>query len=522
MDLILYNGKIDAMDNNIYEAIAIKDGRVFKIGKNEDILPLKTKYTNIIDLNTKVVLPGFNDSHMHLYNTGKTLDTINLLGVKSIKEVKEKVRNFIKKNPNLKIIKGRGWNQDYFEDESRFLTKDDLDEITIEFPLILSRACGHIATVNSKALEGIKKDIKIEGGYIDFDTGIVYENALNLFETKETKEEIKNTIIKAMKYANSYGITTVQSDDFGENYNLILESYQELMKENKLTTRIYEQCLLPSLDKLKKFINEGYFTGHGNDYFRIGPLKLLSDGSLGARTAALSKPYEDDKTNSGILIYEYDELEKIITYANNHKFQIAVHAIGDKAIYEVLNIYKKIIKDKNTLRHGIVHSQIMDEKLIDLYAKHDILAYIQPIFIHYDHRIVERRVGRSLAQTSYAFRTMLDKGINLSLGTDSPIEHLNPFANLYCAVTRKGLEGSPIGGWFPEESLSLYDAISLYTKGSSYSEFQEHQKGVLKPGYLADLIVLNHDIFSVPAEKLLDTKVEYTIVGGKIVYSIYK
>ncbi|HEY8444670.1 MAG TPA: amidohydrolase [Bacilli bacterium] len=517
MELILFNGKIHTLDTKkeVYEAIAIDKELIIKVGKNEDILPLKTKNTTLIDLQGKTVIPGFNDSHMHLYSTGKNLQRVNLLGVNSIEEVKAKVKDFINNNSLLKFIKGRGWNQDYFQDEARFLTKDDLDEISKDYPILLLRACGHIGVVNSKALELIDANVNIDGGYVDYEKGILYENALSLLEDDESIDDIKETLQKAIVYANSFGITSVQTDDFQKDYQKVLSAYLELHQEKKLTCRVYEQCLLPNLEILEDFLKNGYYSGYGDDYFKIGPLKLLLDGSLGARTAALTKPYCDDLTTSGLLTYDDYELEAIMKYANSFNMQIAVHCIGDKAMKQALAIFHKL---HNPLRPSIIHCQIMDEEIQNQFQALQVLALIQPIFLHYDHRIVEKRVGEDLARTSYAFKTLLNKGVKLALGTDSPIDTINPFANLYCAITRKDLEGNPPQGWNPQEKLTLDEALQLYTQGSSYASFEENKKGIIKSGFFADMIVLNQDIFNITSNQLLKTEVEYTIVGGKIVY----
>src|SRR5690554_1312854 len=528
--MILYNGMIYTMDKGIIvEAIKIVDDKIVKLGNSEEILNLKQLNEECIDLAGKTVIPGFNDSHMHLYGFRKILEMVYLMKVNNIDDIINKIKNYIKNNKiNVnQWLQGRGWNQDYFKINKRFPTRDDLDKISKKHPIILSRVCGHIAVVNSKALEVCnisENTLDVEGGNFDINMGIFKENALSLIMDNIPKPsviDIKNTLIKAMNYANSKGITSIHTDDLSHcgNYKYMLQAYEELNKENKLTCRIYQQCLL-NKSQLKEFIELGYKTGVGDNYFKIGPLKVLSDGSLGARTAALSKAYSDDKSTSGIMCYSNEELEDIITFAHENDMQIAIHCIGDRSMKIVLDCYEKVIKDRNYKRHGIIHCQIMDKIILNKFKDIDILAYIQPIFLHYDLHIVENRVGKELAKTSYAFKSMIDKGIHLSLGTDCPVEICDPLVNIYCSVNRKDLQGFPQAGFNPQENLSVHEAIYHYTQESAYASFEENIKGSISEDKLADLVVLTDNIFNISPIYIKDIKVLKTIVGGKVVYSM--
>lgn len=527
--MILYNGKIYTMDKGkVVEAIKITGNKISKLGNSLDVLVFKDKNEECIDLKGKSVIPGFNDSHMHLYGFGTTLEMVDLKNISSIEEIISKVKNYIKISniPYGKWVKGRGWNQDYFTNRV-FPTRYDLDKISSEHPIILTRACGHMAVVNSKAIEicgldNMKKNI--EGGEYDLSLGIFKEKALSLILDNIPKPsiiDIKKTLIEAMKYVNSMGITSVQTDDLSHcgNYKNMLLAYDELNKENRLNCRIYEQCLL-NKDKLSEFIELGYKTGIGDDYFKIGPLKILSDGSLGARTAALENHYIDDPSTKGVMCYTQDELDDLITYAHINDMQIATHCIGNRAMRMVLDSYEKAfsIKNNNNHRHGIIHCQITDKSILNRFKELNICAYIQPIFLHYDIHIVEKRVGKELASTSYAFKSMLNKEIKVSLGTDCPVESCNPFENIYCAVNRQDLHGLPLNGWNKQESLSVYDAVYHYTVGGAYQSFAENIKGCIKTNYLADFVVLSDDIFTIEPMKIKDIEVLMTFVGGKIVY----
>jgi predicted amidohydrolase YtcJ len=360
MDLIFINGKIVTMDvsNPIVEAAFIKDRIIADIGTDSEILSYKNSDTEIIDLNGKLMVPGFNDSHMHLLNYGSSLLNVNLVGVRSIEEMIERTTKFIvDSNINSNdIIQGRGWNHDYFT-EKRFPNRYDLDKISTTQPIMLTRACGHVSVVNSKALEiaGITKNTpQVDGGHFDIDEngellGIFRENALSLVYDQipePSVENIKKMIMTAAANANTQGITSVQSDDLlsvtVEDFTKVIRAYTELRDEGKLTVRVNEQCLLDKVENLNKFLNMGYRTGKGDELFKIGPLKLLADGSLGARTAYMCKPYSDDPSTSGIPVYTQEDLDNLVITAHNAGMQVAVHCIGDKAIYMVLKVLKKL------------------------------------------------------------------------------------------------------------------------------------------------------------------------------------
>ncbi|WP_352419296.1 amidohydrolase [Proteiniborus sp.] len=540
MDLILINGRIHTMDlsNPIAEAVAIKEDKIFKVGHNDEILFTKDENTIVVDLKGKVVVPGFNDSHMHLLGFGYFLNMVDLSNCRSIDEIIEKTKEYIKEK-NIKEgkwVRGRGWNHDYFEAEKRFPSRYDLDKISTEHPIVLTRACGHICVANSKAIEmaGLNRETQqVEGGHFDVDEsgellGIFRENALDLIYSiipSPKHDEIKKAIKDAMVYANSKGLTSVQTDDFGNipgyDFKEVIKVYNELKESGELTLRVYEQCLLPEIRLLNEFIEAGYGTGHGDEMFKIGPLKLLGDGSLGARTAALCQPYADEPSTKGILVFTQEELDELVKTAHNNKMQVAIHAIGDKIMYMALESIEKALMESPRLnhRHGIVHCQITDEALLNKYSELNVIAYIQPIFLHYDIHIVEERLGKEKAKETYAFKSMLDKNINIALGTDCPVEPLDVMPSIYCAVTRKDLKGYPEKGWLPEEKLTVEEAIYNYTMGSAYASFEDNIKGSITEGKLADMVVLSQDIFEVELDTIKDIEVDMTILGGKIVYN---
>jgi predicted amidohydrolase YtcJ len=540
MDLILLNGKIHTMDSSLptAEACAVKGGKFAKVGSNEAVLRLKTEDTEVIDLHGKVLLPGFNDSHMHLFSFGYGLGMVNLLGTKSVKDIIEKTKDFIseKKVSSGRWIQGRGWNHDYFEGEKRFPVRYDLDKISTEHPIVLSRVCGHVAVVNSKALElaGITDESsQVDGGHFDIDatgepTGVFREKALELIFSKIPQpelEEVKNMLKEAAAYANSKGVTSVQSDDLehlpSKDFRMMLRAYRELKDSGELTLRVYQQCLLSTIDRFKDFLSEGYTTGQGDELFKIGPLKILADGSLGARTAALSEPYSDEPTTKGILVYSAEELDELVRTAHDAGMHVAIHCIGDAVMYMAFDSIDKALKAKprKDHRHSIVHCQITDDTLLERYKELDVFAHVQPIFLHYDLHMVEERLGKERASRTYAFKTMLNKGVHVGLGSDCPVEPLDPMPNIYCSITRRDLNGYPEQGWLPQEKLTLEEALYCYTMGSAYASFEENIKGSITEGKLADMVVLSEDIFRLQQlgdyNKIKDIKAEMTFLGGK-------
>ncbi len=540
VDLILINGDIVTMNpsNPRAEALAVKGDRFIKIGNNQEILSLKTDKTKIIDLENNLLVPGFNDAHLHLLNYGYSLKMIDLASLKSINEIINKAKDFISTN-NIapgEWIRGKGWNHEFFIDEKRFPNRYDLDKISTEHPICITRACLHVAVVNSKALEliGINSNIpKVEGGYIDLDKegkslGIFRENARYLvYDSIEdpNMEEIKEMIVAAANDALSHGITSVQSDDFealpSKDFKKVIRAYTELTEEKKLPIRVYEQCLLPQIDKLNEFLELGYSTGYGNDVFKIGPLKLLGDGSLGARTAYMCEPYADDPSTCGIPVFTQEELDNLVITAHNADIQVAIHCIGDRSMYMAFDSIERAQKQnyRDDSRHGIVHCQITDSELLNRFTELHAIAYVQPIFTSTDLGMAENRVGKEKIKTSYNWKAMVDTGVHVAFSSDCPVEPLAVLPGIYAAVTRKNLDGYPKGGWMPEQRLTIDEALYGFTLGSAYASFEESIKGSIEEGKLADMAVLSHDIYEIHPDKVKDVTVKMTFVGGKLVYN---
>ncbi len=531
MSTLIYNANIYVERGVFAQALLIgDDGKIAAVGTEEEVRAASNGQETQFDAQGKTIVPGFNDSHQHLFNTGIALAAVRLQGVTSIAEVIERSRRYIEENHPQpgEVIHGMGWNQDYFTDEHRLLTRHDLDKISTEYPIIFDRACGHILTCNTKALEmaGITTEtVPNAGGAIDQEngelTGVVRENArsqVRCLMSERSLETKKRLLRTAIKHANETGVTSVQTCDVRlGDWESTLQAYNEVLAETP-TLRAYHQFSFMEPKGFQAFLDKGYRTGSGNDFNRIGPLKLFVDGSLGARTAYMRKPYADDPSTRGIATLTEEELDTLVGMAVKNNCGVAIHAIGDAAVENVLNAYDKVCDGTNPLRLGIVHVQITDRPLLERFTKNDILALVQPIFLHYDTGIVEDRVGKELAATSYAFKTLHDLGVHTSFGTDSPVEDMDPIPNLYCAVTRKNLRGEPAGGFHPEECMDIYEAVDAYTIESAYASFDEKVKGRLMKGYLADLVVLSDNIFEVPSDDILKIKVDATMVNGQFVY----
>lgn len=527
MKKILINGKIYIEKNYFAESLLIEDGIIRQVGSNEEISIFDAD--EIINLAGKTVLPGINDSHLHLAGLGSFMNICVLTSARSIDDIVTLGKEFLANNHGLTALLGRGWNQDYFTSgEKRMPTRYDLDKISTEIPIVFVRVCGHMATGNTKALELLKidKNTRIDGGVIELGldgkpNGLVSENAVGYLITvipPKNKIELEDEFLKAAEYAISLGITSVQSSDIvGEDAELMFEVIHDIYDNKKTKLRYGHQFNFQDINDFKDYLRTECKTGEYDEkLLSKGALKLFLDGSLGARTALMQDDYNDAPGIKGVQVLTTEELDEICTLATKNNIRIVTHAIGDSAIEMALNAYEKIlVNDENLLRHGIVHCQITSMEQLKRIAKLSIPIMYQPIFLDYDSNIVEDRVGVNLASTSYAFNSLYKLGAPISFSTDAPIEDCNPWHNLYCAVNRKNLDGKPEGGFYPNEKMDLHDSIDCYTYGSTYNEFKEDFKGRLKPDYLADLIVLDRDIFTIDSEDIKDIVVERIMINGE-------
>ena len=539
MKRVFINGKFHTGSGNFAEAVLVENGIFTSVGSSAEVKSLAEtigKDCEVIDLEGRTVLPGFNDSHSHLYTAGVLLTSLAFGDCSSIAEFVEAGKRFIEKNkiPEGRLVTGYRWNQDLFKvDGCRLPDRHDLDKISTVHPIIAYRACTHMISCNSLALEmaGITKDTPdVPGGEIRRDengelNGILTEHAMVLIDTLKAGfdiEEMAKAIQAGMEYASSYGITSIQTNCVrNENADAMLQAYNLVYERGLAKLRTYHQCCFTDIDGLKGFIAKGRRMGEklsgADDMHKVGPIKMFVDGSLGAHTAAMRAPYADAPETMGVYCCTVEELDEIVQTAHKAGFGCVIHAIGDGAMDMVLTSYEKVIQNgDNKLRHGIIHVQITDIPLLERFKKSDVLALVQPVFLHCDIGIVEKRAGKELASTSYAFGTMNKLGVHVSYGTDAPIEDLNPFENLHCAVKRQDLSGAPKGGFYPNECVPLEEAIDNYTVESAYASFDEDKKGRIAPGFLADMCVLENDIFS--TDDIMSNKVLMTVLGGEIVY----
>ncbi|MEG1958103.1 MAG: amidohydrolase [Lachnospiraceae bacterium] len=541
MKTIYINGNVISMNhlNERFQAFAVDADCITKVGNNAEVIAYTEEFAQeyeTIDLQNKTVLPGFNDSHLHLLNFAYSRTKIDCNGLTSIDEIIKVGKNYIKEGqiPAGTWVSGRGWNQVFLK-ENRALTRDDLDKISTEHPIVFTRVCEHMVVVNSKALElaGITKNTKNpEGGEIEKDgagylTGMLKETARYLVYQiipQKSIEEIKEMLVGAIEVASSYGVTSAQTDDFetfsDKDWRKVITAYEELIAEERLNIRIYEQCLLPEIGRLNDFLAAGNYTGKGNEYFKIGPLKLLTDGSLGGRTAYLSVPYHDAPDRQGIPVFTQEELDNLIVTAHTHKMQLVCHGIGDGAMNMILDSFAKAqtALPKNDARMGIIHVQITDEAIIHRFKAQNILAYLEPVCLNSDLHIAEDRVGAKLAKTSYNYRRFCDLGIVTPMSSDCPVDSLNPFDSMYVGINRTDYQGFPEGGWMPEQKLTIEQMLKGFTIQGAFASFEESIKGSIEVGKKADFIVVSADPTTVNPHNLRNIYVEETYLGGMCVF----
>ncbi len=499
----------------------IIDGEIIKEIFPSNSIKEFPKDSKVIDAKGRTVLPGMNDSHLHLINYAFTKLNLMLDKATSITEVISLGKEYLKNKP--KFILGRLYNDNNLK-EKRLLVKEDLDQISKDIPIIIYRVCGHIATINSKAIEILKltPDIVVDGGALDsFNgelTGVIRENALDLtgslFSRNFNLEDYKEMIASGIKDANKVGLTSLQSNDINNNIKrglLISKAYSELHSEGRLNARIFQQITFDDTNMYKKFLKEEI---EESSYYKIGPLKLFIDGSLGANTAALFNNYLNTNTK-GILCLEEDNYEELLNISKENKKQVIVHAIGDRGISIVLDGFEKVFGKDNYNRNGVVHVQITSKELLNRFKELQVCALVQPIFINTDMFMVYNKVSEELANSSYAFNTLF-KSTKTSFGSDAPVEDFNPFYGIYHAVTRKDLSGKH--EYIKEEALSVEDAIKAYTVDAAYMSYEEDVKGKVETGYLADLVIIDRDIYTIPKEDIKNIEVDYTMVGGRVVY----
>lgn len=533
-DLVIINGKVFTNDHGkpFVEAVAVRGEKIIAAGTSRKIKSfIKEGRTSVIDAGGRLVIPGFNDAHVHFGPLDP--DYIELRYTTDPSVITEKVREKVEKSSPGVLIRGGHWDHEMFNDR-KWPSRELIDAVSPDNPVILSRADGHSVLVNSYILKksGITgKTPDPPGGEIQKDpltgepTGILKENAMNLIRTgavksQWTKEEEAerrwNGYLLALQEARENGITSIQIPGDAD-----FSAYEKLMEEGLLTSRIDigkpltgDTIMLKEYQKLaEKYPREG-------DWIRFGYLKEFIDGTIGSGTALMFEPFADNPESSGLAMMPYEEFEQKVIAADKMGFQIGVHSIGDKGNNWTLNAFEKAqqVNGKRDSRHRDEHSQTLRQSDIPRFAEIGVIASMQPTHCISDKRFCEKRIGSDRSKGAYAWRSLLNTGAEIAFGTDYPVEPLNPMEGLYAAVTRKDRLGEEGEGWFPEEKLSMEEAIRLYTLGSAYAQFMEDRKGMIKTGYLADIVILDSDLLTIPEDRIMKTRVDYTITGGKIVY----
>ena len=509
---VVYTGE------NFTHAFALEDGRFVAVG--DEALGLEGE---LIDLGGAFVCAGFNDSHMHLLNYGQALSMAPLAAhTGSLEDMVDCLKNA---RPDRGWILGRGWNQDYFSDVRRMPSRRDLDRVSTELPVCATRACGHALVVNSRAMEllGITSDTSSpEGGEIDYENGRFFDNAMDLVLGAipvPDKETIKGYIRTACRELNRRGITSCHSDDYcvfrSIPWQIVNEAYRELEASGELTVRVREQANLTTLPELLDFIRADH---PATPRFSMGPLKLLGDGALGARTAFLSRSYADAPGTRGLSVFTGEQFDQLIGCAHAHGMQVAVHCIGDACLDLVLDAIDKAqaAHPRSDARHGVVHCQITRPDQLRRIADRKLHVYAQSIFLDYDVHIVHQRAGQELAASSYSWKTLLELGSTVSNGSDCPVEAPDVLAGIQCAVTRSDLHGC--APYLPREAFTLQEALDSFTKAGAWASFEENIKGQIKPGHLSDFVILGENPFLTPPDKLKDIPILQTWLNGERVW----
>lgn len=520
-DLVLANGQIITMNPSKFkaEAVAIKNGKIIRVGEWNEVVGYMGKNTKIIDLEGKTVVPGLIDAHIHVADFGKILSWVELSEAKSIEEVKGKIRAYSKNVPKGKWVVGYGWNENNFK-EKRCLNAKDLDEVATDNPVVLYRQQGRVCVVNSKALElvGVTKETKSPpNGEIEKDpqtgepTGILRENATDplwkIIPEPSAEETIENVKLAFQKILKA-GFTSI--------HWIVLSPYEipiikEICARNDLLLRIY--LIIPEnlLDAIGSLCLE---KESASEMVKVGGVIIFADGSLAARTAALSRPYKDCPTTKGKILYTQEKLNDLVSKIHESNLQLLIHAMGDQAINMALKAIGKALAQtpRKDCRHRIEQAAVLNEKIIKRMKKLKVAVSIQPYMLISEFSVWSAmdRLGIERASWLYPFKALFREGVIVAGGSDCPMEPLNPFLHIKAAVARQ---------FFPEQQITVEEALRMYTTNAAYVSFEENLKGSIEKGKLADLTVLSHNPLEIPPKEIDSIKVEMTIVGGKIAYS---
>ncbi len=523
-DLVLRGGRVwPGKGLREGAAIALGGETVLAVGSDADVAPFIGPKTRVVELKGRLVVPGFNDAHVHFLDGGFGLLSVDLREARDEADLARRLGDYARTLPKGTWILQGNWDHESWPSKA-LPTRQVIDAVTPDHPVFVSRLDGHMGLANSLALRlaGVTRETQDpDGGTIVRDasgepTGILKDNAEELVDKvvpDASREMNLRAARAALREAARFGVTTIQDNSAVD----ALPTYQDLRAHGELTARFY---VWRYIESLKPLVEAGVRTGLGDDWIRMGALKILSDGSMGSATAAFFEPYLDRPETSGLLLHPVEQLDAMIAQADAAGFQLAVHAIGDRANALVLDAFQKAARanPSRERRWRIEHAQVVREADVARFKALGVVASIQPSHCIDDMRWAEREIGHERCRGAYRFRSFLNAGVPVAFGTDWFVETLDPRVGLYAAVSRELPTGGPTGGWFPEEKLSLDEALDLYTRGSAYAEFAEARKGTLAPGKLADLAVFDKDLFHVAPREILGTPVDMTVVGGRVVF----
>lgn len=519
VDLIIHNALIYTADDAFptASAMAVKDGIVVATGTAEELLE-KFSTKESLDLRGKTVYPGFIDPHCHFYGFGMGLTDANLVGASSVGELIEILRAHQEAYP-AEWLTGRGWDQNLWP-EKVFPHRKQLDAAFADVPVLLTRVDGHAAVANTEALKraGIVGPMEVPGGQVITEngqpTGILIDNAIGLVRQlipPPNREEQIAALRMAQKKLFAVGLTGVGDAGLDKDVILLIDSMQQA---GDLHMRVYAM-ISPTKENINAFMQQGIIK---NDYLHVGSVKLFADGALGSRGAMLLEPYADDPSQSGLLVETPEYLEEMAAKALKYGFQVNTHCIGDSAVRLMLDIYSRLLEPGNDRRWRIEHAQTVHPDDMHRFGQYGVVPSIQAIHATSDMLWAVHRLGPERIRTAYAYRELLEQNGWLSNGSDFPVEPIDPLLGFYAATVRKDLQGRPQGGFQMENALTREQALKAMTIWAAKAQFEEHEKGSLEAGKLADFVVLDRDILQVPPDEILQTHVVYTFSGGKAVY----
>ncbi|MEE9270942.1 MAG: amidohydrolase [Candidatus Krumholzibacteria bacterium] len=527
-DLILTGGRVYTMnpEQPRAEAVAVRGDRIVFVGGREGALAKKGPGTKILDLEGMTTLPGLIDAHGHLPNLGRTLRELKLLGTSSSSEIREMVIARRKQVAAGEWIAGRGWDQNDWQVQE-FPTWQDLHG-TEDNPVYLRRVDGHAVWVNRRALElcGVTRDTPDpEGGRIVRDeegqpTGVFVDRAVDLVSSRIPKPSMEERIERvrvAIRECRRYGLTGVHDAGTTEDY---LGVYRRLLEDGELTLRVYTMLDCDSTRFVRARLEEGPWADPQH-FVTVRAIKVYADGAMGSRGAMLLEPYSDEPSNRGLLQNPRHTIEEWAGLALEGGFQMCAHAIGDGGNRLILDVYETALRARPVSNHRfrVEHAQLLALDDIPRFASMAVIASMQPTHATSDMYWAEDRVGAERIQGAYAWRKLLRSGAVIACGSDFPVESVNPLWGVYAAVTRQDHSEWPEGGWYPDERMTVYEAIEGFTTAAAFASFEEHLKGSIEPGKFADFTIVDHDLFEIAPGEILETSVRYTIVGGKVVYS---